>query len=66
MPTISVFFGIVIRMYYDDHAPPQFHAYYGNEAAVIDIATLQLREGKLRHVHWHWCWSGHPLTAMNC
>jgi hypothetical protein len=25
MPTIGAFFGIVIRMYYDDHAPPQFH-----------------------------------------
>ena len=47
MPTISVFFGIVVRMYYDDHPPPHFHAYYGDEAAVIDIATLQVREGKL-------------------
>ncbi|WP_407635395.1 DUF4160 domain-containing protein [Marinobacter nauticus] len=29
MPTISEFFGILIRMYYDDHNPPHFHAYYG-------------------------------------
>ena len=28
MPTISAFFGIVIRMYYDDHAPPHFLAHY--------------------------------------
>ena len=26
MPTISVFFGIIIRMFYNDHEPPHFHA----------------------------------------
>jgi hypothetical protein len=35
MPTISRFFGIAIRMYYDDHDPPHFHAYYGEESAKI-------------------------------
>ena len=29
MPEISRFFGIVIAMYYRDHAPPHFHARYG-------------------------------------
>jgi hypothetical protein len=47
MPTISVFFGIVIRMYYDDHGPPHFHVYYGEYAAVINIDTLELRDGRL-------------------
>jgi hypothetical protein len=47
MPTVSIFFGITIRMYYDDHPPPHFHAYYGNDAAVIDIGTLLVRDGKL-------------------
>ena len=47
MPTISRFFGISIRMYYDDHAPPHFHAYYGRDAAVVDIATLQVTQGDL-------------------
>jgi hypothetical protein len=47
MPTISQFFGIAIRMYYDDHGLPHFHAYYGNEAAKIDIETLHVREGSL-------------------
>jgi hypothetical protein len=33
MPEISRFFGIVIRMYFDDHNPPHFHATYeGAEA----------------------------------
>jgi hypothetical protein len=28
MPTISHFYGIAIRMFYRDHAPPHFHAVY--------------------------------------
>jgi hypothetical protein len=47
MPTISTFFGIVIRMYYDDHGPPHFHAHYGEYAAVVEIDTLDLRDGHL-------------------
>jgi len=47
VPTISRFFGIVIRMYYDDHAPPHFHAYYGDDVAVIAIDTLEVIEGGL-------------------
>jgi hypothetical protein len=30
VPEVSRFFGIVIRMFYDDHAPPHFHAQYGS------------------------------------
>ncbi|WP_428303748.1 DUF4160 domain-containing protein [Lacipirellula sp.] len=48
MPTISQFYGITIRMYFDDHAPPHFHAYYGSDAAAIDIDNLQVLEGKVR------------------
>lgn len=47
MPTISEFFGIVIRMYYQDHAPAHFHAYYGEYNAVVEIETLRVREGRL-------------------
>ena len=28
MPYISMFFGIIIRMFYNEHEPPHFHAYY--------------------------------------
>ena len=45
MPTISVFFGITIRMYYDDHAPPHFHVYYGEHGATIEIESLRLLAG---------------------
>lgn len=47
MPEVSRFFGIIIAMYYNDHAPPHFHARYGAQKAVIDIETLVIIEGAL-------------------
>lgn len=47
MPVISSFFGIVIRMYYDEHAPPHVHAAYQDEEAVMRIDTLEFHRGKL-------------------
>lgn len=47
MPTISSFYGIMIRMFFDEHAPPHFHAYYGEYKAIFDIRRLELMEGKL-------------------
>jgi Domain of unknown function (DUF4160) len=55
MPTISQFYGIAIRMYFDDHPPPHFHAYYGNDAAKIEIDTLQVSEGDFAAAHWRSC-----------
>ena len=37
MPEISRFFGIIIRMYYDDHAPPHLHAEYQGRKALLDF-----------------------------
>jgi hypothetical protein len=52
MPTISEFFGIVIRMYFHDHPPPHFHAYYAEAEAVYAIQTLEVIEGGLpRRAH---------------
>jgi hypothetical protein len=47
MPEICRFFGIVIAMFYNDHAPPHFHVRYGGQKAIIAIETLMLLEGKL-------------------
>jgi hypothetical protein len=47
MPEISRFFGIVIRMYFGDHAPPHFHAEYADHRAVIGIQTLVVIGGSL-------------------
>lgn len=38
MPTISMFYGIIIRMYNTNgYNPPHFHAFYGEEEAVFDF-----------------------------
>lgn len=47
MPTISEFFGILILMFYDDHAPPHFHARYGEHEALIKIEPLGVLKGNL-------------------
>jgi hypothetical protein len=47
MPEICRFFGIVIRMFYDDHNPPHFHAEYGDDEAWINITTLAVFQGHL-------------------
>ncbi|OIQ75832.1 hypothetical protein GALL_424960 [mine drainage metagenome] len=47
MPTLSIFYGIVIQMFWNDHAPPHFHALYGEEEVLIDIRTLEVIEGQL-------------------
>ena len=47
MPEISRFFGIIIKMYFDDHAPPHFHAEYEEFKAVIEIRTMVVISGRL-------------------
>jgi len=37
MPIISFFFGIIVRMYYDEHNPPHLHVEYQGNKAVIDF-----------------------------
>ncbi|MEG4445549.1 DUF4160 domain-containing protein [Microcoleus sp. AT9_B5] len=47
MPELSRFLGIIITTYYNDHPPPQFHARYNQQKAIIDIETLSILKGKL-------------------
>jgi hypothetical protein len=47
MPEVSRFFGITIRMYFDDHPPPHFHAFYGGQEALIGISPIVIIEGRL-------------------
>ncbi|MCU0579634.1 MAG: DUF4160 domain-containing protein, partial [Desulfobacterota bacterium] len=37
MPEICRFFGIIIRMYFNEHEPPHFHAEYQGKKAVFDF-----------------------------
>ena len=45
MPIISKFFGIIIRMYYDEHNPPHIHVEYQKHKAVIDFSGNILKGG---------------------
>ncbi len=53
MPTISMFYGIIVRMYFapGEHPPPHFHAYYAEHKATIDIRTCEMSEGELPKKH---------------
>lgn len=48
MPELSRFYGIIVRMFYADHAPPHFHAVYQGEQVEINIATLEVIAGQMR------------------
>ena len=49
MPVLSRFYGITIRMYFQqaEHNPPHFHALYGENVAAIEISTGEVLEGDL-------------------
>ncbi len=49
MPVLSRFYGIIIRMYFQqaEHNPPHIHALYGEDMAEIDIQTGEIMEGHL-------------------
>jgi hypothetical protein len=47
VPEIARFYGLVIRLYYDDHLPPHFHVSYAGHDAKVDIDTLSVFDGKL-------------------
>ena len=48
MPVISMFFGLIVRMYFfdtDRHHEPHFHVEYGEIEAVFSINTAQILAG---------------------
>lgn len=47
MPELCRFLGIVISMYYKEHAPPHFHAKYSGQRASFSINELSVIEGSL-------------------
>jgi hypothetical protein len=49
MPTLSMFYGLIIRMYYapKEHPPAHFHAYYGEYMASISIESGEIIAGEL-------------------
>jgi len=47
MPEISRFYGIVITLNFNDHAPPHFHAWYGTFRAIVAIESGLVLRGEL-------------------
>lgn len=49
MPTLSMFFGIIIRMYFapKEHNPPHIHVYYQNYKSTVDIRNSEIIDGYL-------------------
>ncbi len=47
MPELSRFYGIIIRMFFKDHFPAHFHAFYQDSEAVISIEDGKILNGKL-------------------
>ena len=51
MPTISMFFGIIITMYYFDdeqHSTPHIHVKYQGEQAIFTIPDGKMLEGNMK------------------
>ena len=47
MPELSRFYGIIIRMFVNDHPPAHFHAEYQDYEALFNIRTLEVIKGEL-------------------
>lgn len=49
MPTISMFYGVVVRMYFapSEHNPPRCHVYYNEFRDTLDIRTCEVTAGNL-------------------
>ena len=45
MPELCRFYGVRIKMHYDGHNPPHFHAEHGGDEALISIDTLEVIAG---------------------
>lgn len=58
MPVISVFFGIVIRMFYQEHEPGHFHAEHQGQRATFDfsgkMAAGQIHSGTAKRLIRDW------------
>ncbi len=45
MPTVSMFRGIKISLYWRDHLPPHFHAFYAGNEVIVSIEEIEVIEG---------------------
>lgn len=59
MPHISMFFGIIIRMFYNEHNPPHFHADYQGQRGIFsfegEIIKGNFRSTTAKRLIKEWC-----------
>lgn len=51
MPVISMFYGVIVRMFYFDnarHKTPHIHVQYGEQSVVVAIPSGNVLEGKIK------------------
>ncbi|UTC52377.1 DUF4160 domain-containing protein [Treponema sp. OMZ 305] len=46
MPVLSMFYGVIISMFYKDHNPPHIHIQYAEYKAIVDF-NGDILEGEL-------------------
>jgi hypothetical protein len=68
MPTLSIFFGIIIKMRHDDHPPPHIHVEYQGFTALVEISSGNVIAGdlprKVAAIVKEWC-ETHCTELMN-
>jgi len=47
VPVLSIFFGIIVRMWHDDHPPPHVPVEYQGYEALVDISSGEVTKGRL-------------------
>lgn len=47
MPIISIFYGIIVRLNYNDHNPPHIHVEYQGMKAIFEIKSASLIAGEI-------------------
>jgi len=47
VPIIAIFNGIIIQMFFEDHAPPHIHALYSGAKALVRISDGEIMRGRL-------------------
>jgi len=69
MPIISAFFGVVIRMFYEEHEPAHFHAEHQGQRATFDLRGRmmagQIRSRTARRLIKEWALQHGPELAAN-
>ena len=65
MPRLSEFYGIAIYMYWQDHAPPHFHAFYAGMKRNFESVTGRCYEDHFREPPWALSRSGHEFIEMS-